>query len=371
MNCRFHFQDPTSADTVYLCEAILEASKGASSCEGVFAFASRAGVDALLEDPQAQSFLEASSMSLLIGIDAVTTRDALVRLKEFESSYQRLSVQVFWNPTNALFHPKVARFEYLDGSKLMIVGSGNLTPGGLRQNFEAFGVMRVDPGEEFDSSTWDRFMARHASDLRKIDDEVLQRADSNARIGAKTGNFDGQTVGSSVTTSGRSTVDMSIYSEDRVLVAEVPRAGSRWHQIHFNLDVVREFFRVRPNSSQRVYLMECYPDGTASEQEVRPCVYSDANKNAKIEVAARPGESYPDTGRPIGVFRELQARVFAYMLLLPGDAGYEQMLAMLVERPSLGRGVRRVIAHLRDIEGKWPTSPLLSSPQNTEQILTT
>ena len=45
MDCEFHLQDPTSPDTVYLFEAIIEAAHEAESCTGLFAFASRAGVD--------------------------------------------------------------------------------------------------------------------------------------------------------------------------------------------------------------------------------------------------------------------------------------------------------------------------------------
>ena len=127
MDCEFHFQDPASPDTVYLLEAIIDASRGAASCSGIFAFASRGGVDSLLGDPEIQDFLRESPMSLLVGIDAVTTRNTLVRLRELEQELERLDVRVFRNPTAALFHPKVARFEYPDGRRTMIVGSGNLT----------------------------------------------------------------------------------------------------------------------------------------------------------------------------------------------------------------------------------------------------
>ena len=63
MDCEFHFQDPASPDTVYLLEAIIDASRGAESCSGIFAFASRGGVDSLLGDPEIQDFLRESPMS--------------------------------------------------------------------------------------------------------------------------------------------------------------------------------------------------------------------------------------------------------------------------------------------------------------------
>ena len=122
MDCQFHLQDPTSPDTVYLFEAIVEAARGAESCTGLFAFASRAGVDSLVGDPEIQDFLGRSTMALLVGIDAVTNRPTLERLRELERRHERLSVRVFRNPTDALFHPKVARFDYPDGRRSMIGG---------------------------------------------------------------------------------------------------------------------------------------------------------------------------------------------------------------------------------------------------------
>ena len=107
MDCAFHLQDPTSPDTVYLFEAIIEAAHEAESCTGLFAFASRAGVDSRIGDPEIQRFLDQSTMALLVGIDAVTNRHALERLQALERQYDRLSVQVFRNPTGALFHPTV------------------------------------------------------------------------------------------------------------------------------------------------------------------------------------------------------------------------------------------------------------------------
>ena len=54
MDYEFHIQDPTSTDTIYLFEAMVGASEGATSWQGIFAFASRAGVDSLVGDPQTQ-----------------------------------------------------------------------------------------------------------------------------------------------------------------------------------------------------------------------------------------------------------------------------------------------------------------------------
>ena len=367
MDCEFHFQDPASPDTVYLLEAIIDASRGAESCSGIFAFASRGGVDSLLGDPEIQDFLRESPMSLLVGIDAVTTRNTLVRLRELEQELERLNVRVFRNPTAALFHPKVARFEYPDGRRTMIVGSGNLTPGGLRQNIEAFSVMRAAVGETLDVSSWDRFLSEHADDLRTIDESALERAAQNVVRGRRRlrdvePDLERASAVAESAAGPLVDVELPVGRTDRFLVAQVPKAGERWHQIHFNRDVIENFFRVRlGTTAQRVFLVECRHDGTFAEQEVRPCVYSGANMNPKIEIASHHGAPYPDSGRPIAVYRELQVRSFAYMLLMPGDPGYAEMLALTGDLPTVGSGVPRVITNAAGICGFWAACPLVTA----------
>ncbi len=356
MDYEFHLQDPTLPDPVYLLEAILDASRGAVSCVGMFAFASRAGVDSLIVDPEITGFLRNSAMSLVVGIDAVTDRGALVRLQELEQVNRRLRVRVFWNPSGALFHPKIARFEYPGGGQSMIVGSGNLTLGGLRQHFEAFSVMRAKAHERLDTSSLDRFLAVHSANLRPIDNEALDRAARNTMHDPRR-----QPELESEPCTPTGDVDWPASGTDRFLIAQIPRAGARWRQIHFNAAVIEHFFRVRPDSVQRVYLVECHQNGTFAEQEVRPCVYSSTNMNYKIEVASHRGEPYPNTGRPVAIYRELQARSFAYMLLMPGDPGHEEMYTLTQRLPSIGRGRPRAIANETDIRGAWAACPLLTA----------
>lgn len=364
MEYEFHVQDPTTPDTVYLFEAIVRAFRGATSCAGIFAFASRAGVDSLLGDPEIRGFLNDSTMSLLIGLDAVTNRETLQRLRELETEHADLTVRVFRNPTNSLFHPKVARFEYADGGRSLIVGSGNLTPGGLRQNFEAFSVVRSAADESLDFSPWDRFLTDHADDIRPIDRHALDRAAQNTARGRRR---EAEPASGAPPSAGPADfdttrdVEVPVGGTRRFLVARVPKAGNRWQQVHFNVPVIERFFRVRPNTTQRVYLVECRPDGTFADEEVRPCVYSDTNRNLKIEIASHHGEPYPDAGPPIAVYRELHARSFAYMLLMPGDPGYDAMFDLTKTSVSVGPGARRVITDRDHVRRAWPTSPLVTA----------
>lgn len=361
MEYEFHLQDPTSRDTVYLFEAIVEALSGAESCEGMFAFASRAGVDSLIGDPATQSFLRRSTMSLLVGIDAVTDRQALECLRERESEHDRLSVRVFKNPTSALFHPKIARFSYPDGRRSVIVGSGNLTPGGLQQNFEAFSVMRAAANEMAAVASWDRFLADQDSCIAGIDEEALELA---ARNVSKRRRRRDRSRLTRVSTVVEADMDDSVVGEGTgwFLVAHVPRAGDRWTQVHFNRPVIENFFKIRHGTHERVYLREHRGGSGYGDQEVRPCVYSERNKNLKIEVASHAGDAYPEDGPPIAVFQELQVRSFAYILLMPGEPGYEELKGLTSALPSIGKGLPRVVAGGDRVAAAWPNCPLVEKP---------
>lgn len=366
MDYKFQLQDPTDPDTVYLLEAIIDAAREASSWNGVFAFASRNGVDALMADPEMQHFLSRAPMSLIVGIDAVTDRGTLERLIELEQEYAHLSVRVFWNRTAGLFHPKIARFVYPDGRRTLIVGSGNLTPGGLRQNFEAYNVLRASAREPLDLTSWEQFLDRHTGDIRAIDDAALERAAQNVVRGVRRRREDVEPEPGAPpvvvpVAPIPEEVAVPVGGSDRILIAQVPAAGGRWHQVHFNREVVGRFFQVRPDSTQRVYLVEARQDGTFGEQEVRPCVYSQENKNLKIELASHRGATYPANGRPVAVFRELQARSFAYMLLMPGEPGHTRLFRLTEQLPSIGKGVRRTITDVPTVAAAWPACPLVTA----------
>lgn len=227
MEYEFHLQDPTSPSTTYLFEAIIAAAREACSWRGMFAFASRGGVDALLRDHDVEEFLTRGPLSLLVGMDAITNRGTLERLKELEAIYPKLAVRVFWNRTPGLFHPKISHFEYPDGKKAVIVGSGNLTPGGLRQNVEAFSIVRAGPREPVNLDGWNRFLTDHAVDIRAIDDAALERAAQNViRARARVKEPPEPDVvpvapGAEATSEPAPVTTPEV---DRVLVASVPRA---------------------------------------------------------------------------------------------------------------------------------------------------
>ncbi len=363
MEFRFCIQDPTHSETTYLYEAILAAAIGADAWRGVYAFASRDGVNHLIEDPVVHEFMNAGGeIDLLVGIDAVTNRPTLERLRELEHRNARFRPKVFWNPHSGLFHPKLSDFTYEDGRRTLIVGSGNLTPGGLTNNFEGYTIISVDRADELDVSALDEFLVRHAEQIRSIDDEALERAARNlvrAIKGAR------QARGTLVRRPRRGRAvavvqPAAVAGFDRILIAQVPRAGGRWAQVHFNADVVRDYFRITDHKTQRVYLTRVAADGHRAEVEVRPCVYSQTNKNHKIEIGAARGQEYPEDDPPVLVFRERQLRTFDYMLLMPNENGYGPLVDLTRRLPTLGRGSPRVITDMNTLANAWPQCPLLT-----------
>lgn len=364
MDFEFCIQDPTDPQTRYLYEAIIGAAAEATTWRGMYAFATRGGVDQLIEDPVVHDFMHrGGAIDLVVGIDAVTNRQTLERMQELATRHSTFRPRVFWNGTRGLFHPKISHFGYADGRKSLIVGSGNLTPGGLMHNFEGYSVISGSRRETLDLSSLDAFLARHAADIRPIDQEALDRAALNVmRPGTATPRPQvprprppGVRPPPIVAPAATAAV------LDRILVAEVPDAGGRWSQSHLNAAVIEEYFRVTNLASQRVYLTHVDAGGVRGEEKVRQVVYSTANKNYKVEISAAKGKDYPTAGHPLLIFRERQVRCFDYMLLMPSDPGYAQISALSQALPRLGRGFRRSITDLATLARAWPNCPLLTT----------
>lgn len=107
------------------------------------AFASGPGVEAL--EPFFDVFLsDGNAIDIIVGVDRNgTTREAITRLYELQHAYPaQLTSRIFNAPSNvAIFHPKL--YLYRAGDTLSaIVGSGNLTLGGLGHNFESLFLYR-------------------------------------------------------------------------------------------------------------------------------------------------------------------------------------------------------------------------------------
>lgn len=385
MDFRLRFQDPTSKATRYLDEEILAllVDPEVDEIDSMFAFASAQGVLSILESGAFKAYMvRKGKFRLLVGIDAITGPDALSRIRQATETFTPLfDGLVFKNEFATLFHPKLVRARRANGSGRLVVGSGNLTPGGLRSNFEAFGVLEIPAGHPAVDQEWDRFLADHSDEITSIDDDAIAQGErnrqrSNAARAATSGPGGKKKpipLGSAAlapeeaeepddpeapaTGSLAAAADVDLSVNDRILIAEVPRAAGRWRQVGFNGDVAQEFFGAEPNSADRIALRQWTPGGWEAEPP-RPVVLSGVNLNHRIEFRARPDVDYPDAGRPLLVLREVGVRTFDYAFILPGEPGFDELTGFAQAKPSIGRGVRRVIVTRAEALAAWPEMPL-------------
>jgi hypothetical protein len=156
-----------------------------------------------------------------------------------------------------------------------------------------------------------------------------------------------------------STLSSFLDGSELVLVAQVPKAGGRWHQVHMNAEVMRRFFRLQRDAVVEASFERVGRDGRLHGVAKRALVFSEANKNPKIEFDLRDAPDYPDIP-PILLVLEIELRRFRYMLVMPSDSGYDEMTRLNAAHDSVGRGLRRVISTLAEVELRWPGCPLRS-----------
>ncbi|WP_156971430.1 phospholipase D family protein [Knoellia sinensis] len=324
-------------------------SIGAERGGGIFAWANTNGVKSLLEDDAFDEFLLAGNFRLFVGTDSITDPPAVDKLVQVATKRPRLDVRAFMSPTTSLFHPKLAWFEHTTHLSL-IVGSGNLTMGGLRSNWEAFVSLKLTGNDRRDALTSiEAFLTSVTGHLLPITDpRVRERAERN------TGN-ERSLRAPGVVTSKKPTVTSSV---SQVLVAEIPRSGNRWKQANFDQENYTDFFGAKVGSQRRISLHHVDSSGVVGAVESRPSVEV-ASQNYRFELAAAGGIAYPSGGPPIGVFLRLMTGEFLYSLLLPGDPGYSELDGLLSANWQ-GRAdhKRRVRFSTDQVQQAWPASPL-------------
>ena len=137
----------------HLLELLARTPRFDSSCMAV-AYAKASGVTILFNS--LQDFVRAGSrLQIAVGIDqAGTSRQALHLLLQAGAT-----VYVFHNPGGETFHPKFYLFQRASSEGVAIVGSNNLTRGGLFENFEFSIRLDHDLGISADAAAFDSFLA--------------------------------------------------------------------------------------------------------------------------------------------------------------------------------------------------------------------
>lgn len=158
----------------------------------------------------------------------------------------------------------------------------------------------------------------------------------------------------------RISIDSTENLEKDYLIRFIPGAGNRSKQVHFTIDLLKNYFMLNPGDS--ILLQEMYPNGEVGTLEHRQIVFSDANSNVKIEIrgAGILDTNYPKDPekRPVLVVKRVNSNLFSYMLLMYGNEGYEKINAHLKTLPKRRSLAYQVIDEdlMYDL---WDTCPLM------------
>jgi hypothetical protein len=350
----FHFQDPSVPGTTLL-DALADAAHGAERGGGIFAFASAQGIATFLDDPVIEPLTKTMSFELVLGMDAITDTRALAALVDRLPHRPGLNARVLLHELPALFHPKLCWFVRGE-AVILVVGSGNLTPGGLTKNLEAFTVAAFEGtaanAAEASITGWlDRWEAQLvAPDAPEAEARAKKNSGSERSLKRPMAAEDEESP----------TEFVPVDDESAVLVLEIPRNAPRRTQLDVGEAQFRDFFGGVIGSQKRIVIQHVKDDGTPEEVEPPRALFRTQSVNYRFEAAAGRGIDYPAQGRPIAVFVRRPDGVFRYRLLWPGAAGHTEVEAFLTSRAGpAGPNMRREPATMAELRAAWPNTPLL------------
>ena len=297
----------------------------------------------------------------IVGIDAITTADSLACLRGIEDATGgRCSVRAFSSPSRGLFHPKFFLFERIDGTGTVIVGSNNLTIGGLENNFEVALILDCLSASELEMwhDLWQQAAAVEDA-LHVISDELISQVREQRRRENR-----GRRRGSP--RRRRAPLVREAEPEDesgglRVFLRHVAGGGGRTSQFHFSKWASQHFFHIDPGDTRPISLQCVRPGNVLGQMEPdRRLVYSDVNRNHKIEMQdlKRLPAGYKAPDKAVLVIQEVDVDRYRYMVLVQGEPGHRELSDHLNQIPRRGLALNEDILTVDDLLTVWPDYPV-------------
>jgi hypothetical protein len=342
---------------------IVQHCSTATSGGAAFAFASASGVALLEENPAFRKFIGTSPFTIVLGLDAITDTKAVAAIRALAEKFPKLTAKFFLHDNaGTIFHPKTIWFRKADGGGTVITGSGNLTTGGLRSNWEALHAITLDAaGIDAVEKNWASWLADHKLQLLDPGDPtVVEKAKSNrmrrTRIRKALQATTDADAESLIEAAGEM---LQPLNDKRFLIAEVPKSGNRWNQVNFDMKTYQGFFGVSLGKGKDVTFREVRADGTLEAAEQRHGV-AVKSQNYRFEVGAAKGLAYPVKGNPIVVFERVTDSNFHYLLLMPDMASHGLVQNFIDSHYPKSHQKRRETISEAELEDCWPDCPLLS-----------
>lgn len=393
---QFCIQDPSYKNSKYLHETLLTECVSGCNGAGMYAFATKDGIELFMEDENFKKFIQKGTFLLVVGMDDITNVRAIETLKELQNKYgKNLEIKAYiHNNCKSTFHPKLSWFKRREGG-VLILGSGNLTQQGLRQNREAFTVTDCD--EDAMNKVimeWRQWLEHSKPFLFDIsEDIVLERAKQNVlklkvvydmhktavgksdiatysmlaelfksqpkdkKFEKEKNEKDANKLRQSKAEKEKAKIDYVVEDEidvdleywftdlkSEVLLAEIPKNGNRMSQVNFDKKSFEEFFGATcgENGVYRILFRNVKADGSLEKIEVRQSVSVESH-NYRFELDAAKGVVYPEGAkRPIGVFAKVSDRDFLYEIVMPNNQVYQQVVSVMSNKQSDTRALKRL-----------------------------
>jgi len=342
-------QDPFSPSSRNLLTELEAHFKGADVICCAFAFATARGISLLFDSPDVKKRLKIAKTELVVGMDAITDRKAVDRLLALCAEFENLSAQAFLPSSSGIFHPKISWIERGDGG-VVITGSGNLTKGGLENNFEAFSVMVVNKKElELVRNNWLAFLSNNSLNLFSLDSpEVQEAAEQNATIKKAI-----KKVRKEV---GRKSPIGDIPEDEEIIFIEELTRGRGDKQRDVGKWAANNYFE----NGKTLYLTHVDSDGKHDSKEVRTLSIK-GSTNFAIDLDASKGLLPKNGFLPIAIFVRIRPQEYAYHILPYDSSDYRKVSDFL--RTAVGKipknNARRLNKAITPAEllNFWPNAP--------------
>lgn len=368
----FVFQQPGSFG---LLDVLNNCAKGADGGGGVFAFASKGGVEAIFTLPNIEAMLKADRpFHLIVGIDAITNAEALLCIEGKVAKHKKsLKAHVFFHDqAPCTFHPKFSWFCKQDKISL-ITGSGNLTerglgkqPGGQAANWEAFSVQLLDGKDasvaEKEISVWLEAQAAAGTLCSLNDPRVLEKAMANARVRYSCGEkavakpkvkleLQAQAMAIAAAATNLNTLE--------VLIRELPK--TRGGQGDVGQAAHSKFFG-HEGTDKDIFMQYVDLNDTLHHVKKVWLFYNDASDNYRLELPeSKTNYEIGDKDeRMILIAVKLDKRSFRYTILRPklDQQDYDKVSALFGPVKKVGRRLMREhFASADDLREVWDRAP--------------
>ena len=358
------------------------------------AFASYGGVTALTPYIE-NAKKDGVAIKVILGVDQKgTSKEALEEVLSW-----KVDSKIYHTKSLNIFHPKICLFENEDIFTL-IVGSNNLTEMGLVKNVECSLLIKdikSNPVHDKFYEYWRTILDGTEVNLYPITKKLIrdlykdkvitsenqrsQRYDDGndeqlSNYQKRSITFKNATIQKNpqgfhpkrlvkvrlIETTKRSTgaLEQSISIGNSVLIAEIPKAGSRWKQANFSQSVFEDFFGAKKgDNSYKIKLRNIKKDGTLGSLTESQSV-TVQSKNYRFELRCdETNLPYPGgVDRPIGLFIKEDDQNYLYQVLMPTDVAYKRIKDYLYLETSNQKGrkdlMKRYIADVEAIHALYP-----------------